>query len=175
MRACAFLLLCVCVCVCVCYLLYVWFVCVWFKFNVAFKNLFRSHITSLSGCDRELRACMCLHAVWYKILDMLERCNILNKTAITHLPCTGICFINEPRHEKIRFAICEQHRRRQAYAFKLSRLKLAYVAEQIGLSLSWSQSTEDRFSCDVVHLCYVMVAAASVGRVIAFLWLSIVI
>ena len=36
--------------------------------------------------------------------------------------------------------------------FKISRLQLAYVAEQAGLNLTWSKSPDDMFSCDVAHL-----------------------
>ena len=35
---------------------------------------------------------------------------------------------------------------------KISRLWLVSVAEQAGLSLTWSQTPEDRFSHDVAHL-----------------------
>ena len=35
---------------------------------------------------------------------------------------------------------------------KFSRLYLASVAEQAGLSLTWSQTSEDRFSPDVAHI-----------------------
>ena len=34
----------------------------------------------------------------------------------------------------------------------IARLQLAFVAEQSCLSLIWSQTSEDRFSRDVVHI-----------------------
>ena len=38
-----------------------------------------------------------------------------------------------------------------AHKSKSSRLLLDSVAEQAGLSLTWSLTPEDRFSCDVAH------------------------
>ena len=37
---------------------------------------------------------------------------------------------------------------------EISRLWLASVAEQVSLSLTWSQTSKDRFSCDVAHMMY---------------------
>ena len=64
------------------------------------------------------------------------------------------------------YAICEQQRHSLISAFvvhcldgiipvlaiaEISRLELASVVEQAGLSLTWSQTPEDRFSRDVAH------------------------
>ena len=38
------------------------------------------------------------------------------------------------------------------YIYKISRHKLVPVAEQAGLSLIWSQTPEDRFSCVKAHM-----------------------
>ena len=38
--------------------------------------------------------------------------------------------------------------------FKVSRLKLASVAGQAGMSHTWLQTPEDRFSRDAAHLYY---------------------
>ena len=37
---------------------------------------------------------------------------------------------------------------------KMSRLKLVSETEQIRLSLTWSETTEDRFSRDVAHMIH---------------------
>ena len=67
--------------------------------------------------------------------------------------------------------ICEQQRRRSACAFarcldsikplvlilsEISRLHLDCVPEQAGLSLTWSQPPEDRFSHDVAQLMLIV-------------------
>ena len=38
---------------------------------------------------------------------------------------------------------------------KVSRFKLASIAERAGLNLNWSKIPEDTFSRDVAHICYV--------------------
>ena len=44
---------------------------------------------------------------------------------------------------------------------KFSRLKLVSVAEQAGLSQTWSQTPKDRFSCDVAHFTRVELSQSS--------------
>ena len=57
---------------------------------------------------------------------------------------------------------------------EISRLKLASEEEQAGLSLTWSQSPEDRVSRDVAHLlqvnasCLVGCARATLRNAMAF-------
>ena len=38
---------------------------------------------------------------------------------------------------------------------RIPRLLLASVAEQAGLSLTWSHTSEDRFSHDVAHMSHI--------------------
>ena len=52
---------------------------------------------------------------------------------------------------------------------KLSSLMLASVAEQVGLSLTWSETPEDRFSHDKAHL-YLSFMTFSLSSVSFFLW-----
>ena len=74
----------------------------------------------------------------------------------------------EPRHEKTRFAIREQQRRRSGCASAQSDQRLCYsllryyntfslwlvsIAAQAGLNLTWS-NPEDRFSHDEAQLLY---------------------
>ena len=35
---------------------------------------------------------------------------------------------------------------------KISKLELASVADQVGLHLNWSETPEDRFSCDLAYM-----------------------
>ena len=77
-----------------------------------------------------------------------------------------------PSGRKSDFVVCEQQRFRPACAYaqsdqnlcyslsilatlsacKTSRLYLVSVAEQVGLSLTWSQTREDGFSLITVHI-----------------------
>ena len=79
--------------------------------------------------------------------------------------------------KKVSYVICEQQRCRSACAFaqsdqrlhfhcldsvmslvsvtKISSLMLASVAEQAGLSLTWSETPEDTFSYDEAHFDYI--------------------
>ena len=49
-------------------------------------------------------------------------------------------------------AFVVHHLNRTTDISKISRLKLVSVAEQAGLSLTWSQTHGDRFSCEVAYM-----------------------
>ena len=54
---------------------------------------------------------------------------------------------------------------------EISRFYLVSVAEQVGLNVTWSQTLEDTFSLDGVHICITLTVRSRLTRQCIFLYI----